>query len=111
MITAMLDVPNRLQRMLMIQTHKAAVAYLFMAALSFATAASTSVMMLPGPMAFTLTLCGAKARAIHLPIKVSNLRAHRPAVRPYNRHAHDTSLTFTVTFHRPKVSAKKAATL
>ena len=42
------------------------VTYLFMAALSFATAASTSVMMLPGPMAFTLTLCGARARAIHL---------------------------------------------
>ncbi len=30
--------------------------YLFMAALSLATAASTSVMMLPGPIAFTLTL-------------------------------------------------------
>lgn len=30
--------------------------YLFMAALSLATAASTSVMMLPGPMAFTRTL-------------------------------------------------------
>lgn len=42
------------------------VTYLFMAALSFATAARTSVMMLPGPMAFTLTLCGAKARAMHL---------------------------------------------
>ncbi len=40
--------------------------YLFMAALSLATAASTSVMMLPGPIAFTLTLCGARARAIHL---------------------------------------------
>ena len=40
--------------------------YLFIAALSLATAAKTSVMMLPGPMPFTRTLCGAKARAIHL---------------------------------------------
>ena len=40
--------------------------HLFMAALSLATAANTSVIMLPGPIAFTRTLCGANASAIHL---------------------------------------------
>ena len=79
--------------------HKGLVTYLFMAALSLATAASTSVMMLPGPMAFTLTLCGAKARAIHLPIKSSKLRPHVPTIRPYNMHAHNTRFGDTVMRH------------
>ena len=37
-----------------------------MAALSLATACRTSVMMLPGPMAFTLMPCGAREMAMHL---------------------------------------------
>ena len=39
---------------------------LFMATLSPTTLVSTSVMMLPGPTAFTLILCGASASAMHL---------------------------------------------
>lgn len=42
---------------------------LFMLDLSLATAASTSVLMLPGPTAFTRMLCGASARDSHLRIK------------------------------------------
>ena len=41
-------------------------AYLSIAALSAATACSTSVMMLPGPIALTLMLCRASASAMHL---------------------------------------------
>ena len=41
---------------------------LSIAALSAATACSTSVMMLPGPIALTLMLCRASASAMHLHI-------------------------------------------
>lgn len=40
--------------------------YRFRADLSLATCCSTSVMMLPGPMAFTLMLYGARESAMHL---------------------------------------------
>ena len=39
---------------------------MFIAALSFTTDDSTSVMMLPGPMALSLMFCRARAKAMHL---------------------------------------------
>lgn len=48
---------------------------LSMAALSAATACSTSVMMLPGPIALTLMLCRASASAMHLQVTQQPLTA------------------------------------
>ena len=48
------------------ETAKAIGDHLFMADLSLATAARTSVMMLPGPIPFTLILWAARESAIHL---------------------------------------------
>ena len=62
---------------------------LFMATLSPTTLVSTSVMMLPGPTAFTLILCGASARAMHLQTCTLHLLIRQPKIGLFHLVMHD----------------------
>lgn len=84
---------------------------LFIAALLEATAASTSVMMLPGPMAFTRTLCGAIASAIALhetshAVSTSQLSSARQCFFTYHYHSQNATRRQHRTTQPPTSSAE-----